>query len=308
MMCWASTSRAPARSGLRSRAFSAIASRAAWHSSISKRLAGTKRAWLASSSRWLARPIRWTMREAPLGEASWMTRSTSPQSMPRSRVEVQTTARSSPRRHGRLDLAPLFGGQRAVVQGDGQVVLVQPPQLLEGELGLEAGVDEHQRGPGAADGVIDLGHGVAGGVAGPGHAVLGEQHVHHRRRAGRAAHQVDRRRDRLGVSQRRMHVRIVHRGREARPGAWRGANCCRRARPRASRSPRLEGQMAWISSMITHSQVLEIAPRAFPGAEQGQLLGRGEQDVGRLDPLALASRDAGVAGAGLGHDLQAHLA
>jgi len=71
-------------------------SRAAWHSSISKRLAGTNSARLGSSSRWLARPMRWTMREAPFGEASWMTRSTSPQSMPRSSVEVQTTARSAP--------------------------------------------------------------------------------------------------------------------------------------------------------------------------------------------------------------------
>ena len=50
------------------------------------------------------------------------------------------------RRHGRLDLAALLGGQRAVMQGDRQVVLVEAPQLLERELGLGAGVDEHQRG------------------------------------------------------------------------------------------------------------------------------------------------------------------
>ena len=69
------------------------------------------------------------------------------------------------------------------MQGDGQVVLIQPPQFLEGELGLEAGVDEDEGGLRAADGVIDLGHGVTGGVAGPGHLALGQQHVHHRRRA-----------------------------------------------------------------------------------------------------------------------------
>jgi hypothetical protein len=51
--------------------------------------------------------------------------------------------------HRRLDLAPLLGRQAAVVQGDRQAVVVQPPQLLEGELRLEAGVDEDQRRPDA---------------------------------------------------------------------------------------------------------------------------------------------------------------
>lgn len=97
MTCWASTSSAPTRGGSPSSLFSAIASRAAWHSSISNLFAGTKSARDGSSSRWLARPIRCTIRDAPLGLASWITRSTSPQSIPRSSVEVQTTARSSPR-------------------------------------------------------------------------------------------------------------------------------------------------------------------------------------------------------------------
>ena len=61
------------------------------------REAGTIRARDGSSSRWLARPIRCTSRDDPLGAAIWITRSTSPQSMPRSSVEVQTTARRSPR-------------------------------------------------------------------------------------------------------------------------------------------------------------------------------------------------------------------
>ena len=190
------------------------------------------------------------MREAPLGEASWMTRSTSPQSMPRSSVEVQTTGPQVAPRHGRLDLAPLLGGQGAVVQGDGQVVLVQPPQLLEGELGLEAGVDEHQGGARAADGLIDLRHGVLGGVAGPGHLAFRQQHIDHRRRARGALDQIDV----LGIAARHPsadHVRIVHRGRQADPAQVAGAKACSRARSSASRSPRLEAWMAWISSRIT---------------------------------------------------------
>jgi hypothetical protein len=121
-----------------------------------------------------------------------------------------------PARHRRLDLAPLLGRERAVVQRDRQVVLVEPPQLLEGELGLESRVDEHEGDAGLADLFVDPRHGVAGGVAGPGHAALGEQHVDHRRCARRAAHQVDR-----VLGRRRQpaadHVRIVDGGREADP-------------------------------------------------------------------------------------------
>ena len=241
MTCWASTSSAPSRSGSPSRAFSAIASRAAWHSSISKRLAGTKRARLGSSSRWLARPIRCTMREAPLGEASWITRSTSPQSMPRSSVEVQTTARSSPRAIAASTLRRCSARQRAVVQGDRQVVVVQPPQLLEGELGLEAGVDEDQRGPGALDGLIDLGHGVLGGVAGPGHrpsdsststtggAPAAPAPDRPRRRRRRAPASAGSRPDRRPWP-------------KGRPGAG-SARTLQPRQAQRSRSPRLDGQM-----------------------------------------------------------------
>jgi len=42
--------------------------------------------------------------------------------------------------HRRLDLAPLLDGQRAVMQADRQVLLVQAPQSVEGELGLVSGV------------------------------------------------------------------------------------------------------------------------------------------------------------------------
>ena len=75
-------------------------------------------------------------------------------------------------RHGRLDLAPLLGGQGAVVQGDRQVVLIDRPQRLEDELGLPAGVDEDQAQPCAADGVIDFRDGVDAGVARPRHAAF----------------------------------------------------------------------------------------------------------------------------------------
>ena len=51
-----------------------------------------------------------------------------------------------PGRHRILDLAALGDVERAVMQGDGETIIVHPPQLLEQHLRLAAGVDEHQRG------------------------------------------------------------------------------------------------------------------------------------------------------------------
>ena len=47
-------------------------------------------------------------------------------------------------RHRGLDLAPLRHVERAVVQRDREVVVVQLPEVLENALGLAAGVDEYQ--------------------------------------------------------------------------------------------------------------------------------------------------------------------
>ena len=117
--------------------------------------------------------MRCASRLAPFGAPTWMTRSTSPQSMPRSSVEVATTARRLLRLHRLLDAAALADVERAVMQRDRQAVLVDAPQLLEQHLGLAARVDEKQRRAVPLDRLVDLGNGVAGGVAGPGHALLG---------------------------------------------------------------------------------------------------------------------------------------
>ena len=55
-------------------------------------------------------------------------------------------------------------------------------------------------------------------------------------------------------------------------------------------------------------EVGEVGRRAVPGAEQGQLLRRGQQDVGREVALTLAFGLFGVAGAGLDVDVQPDLA
>ncbi|MNJ35713.1 hypothetical protein D3C77_304670 [compost metagenome] len=211
-------------------------------------------------------------------------------------------------RHRRLDLAPLFRRQRAVVQGDGQVVLIDRPQRLEHKLSLPAGVDEDQAELGAADGVVDLGDSVNPGVPGPRHAALGDQHVHHRRRARIAQHDPNsfspcgRRREPVGDL-----CRIIHRRAQRHPPHLRREGLQPR-QPQRQQVPPLAAPDG--VDLVQHHafQVGEIIPRPLPGAEQGQLLRRGQQDVGREIALALLLRLLGVAGAALDMDVQPDLA
>ncbi len=122
--------------------------------------------------RWLARPIRCASRLAPFGAPTCTTRSTSPQSMPRSRVEVATTARSLPADHRRLDLAPLPAVERAVMQRDRKRIVVDAPELGEEQLRLPARVDEEERRLVRLDRVVDGGKRVERGVPLPGDARL----------------------------------------------------------------------------------------------------------------------------------------
>ena len=161
----------------------------------------------------------------------------------------------------------------------------------------------------ALDDVIDLLHGVLGGVAGPRHLALRQQHLD----------------DRLGARRRRAPGRCCRcrlgRGRPSSALITSGSSTVA-DRPDAAQVRRellqpgqverqqvaALGGVQGVDLVEDHAlQVLEIEPRALPGAEQGQLLGRGQQDVRRLHPLALAAREAGVAGAALGDDRQAHL-
>ena len=94
-------------------------------------------------------------------------------------AEVETGSgdqpRSLPRRHCSLDLAPRFHRKAAMVDADGQRLVVHGPQILEDQLGEAARVAEDERGLVLLDVPHDLTRGVAAGMARPGYAVLGNE-------------------------------------------------------------------------------------------------------------------------------------
>ena len=148
---------------------------AARHSSTSKRLDGTSKAREGSSRRWLARPTRWISRLAPFGAPTLMTRSTSPQSMPRSSVEVHTTALSVPAAMAASTLRRRAASSEPWCSAIGRLSSLMRHSSWNISSAwlrvLTNTSDELVR----LDGGEDLGDGIAGGVAGPGQRLLGLQ-------------------------------------------------------------------------------------------------------------------------------------
>ena len=103
-----------------------------------------------------------------------------------------------------------------------------------------------------------------------------------------------------------QHVGVVHRGRQPNPPQARGEPLQPRHRQVQQVAPLIPVHGVDLVQ-DHHREIPEIGPAPRPSAEQGQLLGRGHQDVGREQPLALALVDAGVAGARLHGDTEAHL-
>ena len=181
--CCASTSSAPVRVYCVSWAPTAAASMAARHSSTSKRLPGTsKRARgfiqaMIGAADALDQTAR-TLRRAHIDDEVHI-----------APVDAQIQRRGCHHgleragSHGGLDLAAAGGIERAMMQGDGQAVLVRAPQFLEQQLGLAAGVHEHQRQIVGLDGRIDFGDGIARAVPGPWQRRLRLQHADVVRRA-----------------------------------------------------------------------------------------------------------------------------
>ena len=106
-------------------------------------------------------------------------------------------------RHRRLDLAPLFAGERTMVQGDRQVFVVFAPQGLENDLRLGACVDEDDGGLAGADQFVNLSHRVDRHMAGPGQTFRAQRDGYPRLHRVGALDQADR----LGGRRARRQIR-----------------------------------------------------------------------------------------------------
>ena len=121
-----------------------------------------------------------------------------------------------PRRHRRLDLAALARIERAVMQSDGEIVVVDRPQLLEDRLGLGACVDEDESHSRCLDGGVDFAHRMQSAVARPGQALARVEHLDIGLRTGRCRHQACQRIGTVLIDEiAPQFVGIAHRGREA---------------------------------------------------------------------------------------------
>ncbi len=194
------------------------------------------------------------------------------------------------------------------MQRNGEAVVVDAPQLLEQHLGLAARVDEHQRGPMPPDEIVHLRECMACRMSGPGQALGGAQHGNDRRGAAFGHHDIGLRRHAamLGHQIAGEFIRRRHRG--GKPDRHQG----RRDAMEAS-----EAKCEQIAALRRHQRVQLVEHNALErrkkirrvGGRQQQrdLLGRGEQDVGRVASLSRALGRGRVAGAGLDADGQAHL-
>ena len=303
-MCWASTSRQAGRGGSPSSSRASMASIAASDSSTSKRLAGAIIARLGSSNLMVGAADTLHQAAHALGRAELDHEvDVAPVDAEIERGGRHHGAQLADR-HRRLDLAPLLDGERAVMQANRQVLLVQAPQAVEGKLGLGAGVDEQDRGLVLADDVVDLGQRVATHMAAPGRALVRIDDRDLGRRAGLAVDDLDR----LVA-----HAEVL--GQLGRVGdGGREANETGLRRQRCHPSEAKRQMMAALGGRKGMQLVDDDATQACKellgvgiAQQQRQRLGRGHQEIGR--PLALAQATAlrRVAGAALGADRQLHL-
>ncbi len=174
------------------------------------------------------------------------------------------------------------------MQRDGEVVVVDAPELLEQVFGLAAGVDKNERGLVVFDEAVDFAQRMARRMAGPGQMLLCVEHGDARLRAAFGEDQIGQR-----FAARRLRHQIAaeiigagDRGRQA------DGDELRRQREQAREIERQ--QIAAFGGdermqFVEHDALerTEQIGRVGGGEQQCELLGRGEQDVGRLAALSL---------------------
>ena len=118
------------------------------------------------------------------------------------------------------------------MQGDGEIVVIRPPEFLKNKFGLTARVDKHQRGLVRLDMRVDFTERVARRVTGPGQMFFGVEHRHDRLGSGLRHHQIGMRR----ATRRLRHQKTAQvfglgdrRGESDRGEAWRQHKEARKA-------------------------------------------------------------------------------
>ena len=190
--------------------------------------------------------------------------------------------------HRRLDLAALRHVERAVMQRDRQIVVVAAPKLVEQQLGLRARIDEDQRHAVSFDRLVYLGQRITGGVSRPRQLGLGSDDGDVGFGALARPHDLGEPRRSLALVGHEKGGK-VERTRHGRRQADRGELWRMGAEPG-------EIERKQIAALARCKRMQLIEEHIFEGAEQlggtamrqheGNLLGRGEEDVGRQQPLA----------------------
>ena len=217
--------------------------------------------------------MRWASRLAPFGAPIWTTRSTSPQSMPRSSVEVQTTARSLPAAIAASTLRRWPASSEPWWRAIGRPsVLIRHSSWKISSAWLRV-LTKSSAILCAAIGLVDVGDGIARRMARPGHALVGFEDgdlglgaARDRRRGRRAPRP---RAPRLAADQPAAQRVRIGDGRRQADGLEAAARACAGARGRATRrSPRLLVTSACSSSRMTVSR--SAKKRSASGAERSR--------------------------------------
>ena len=196
------------------------------------------------------------------------------------------------------------------MQRDRERIVVDAPQLLEEQLRLPARVDEEQRRLVRLDRLVDLGQRIERRVPLPRHARSSGSRIE---RSGAAPPSTT-----ILSARRRGCARLLR----DQPGAeivrlGDGGGKADRLQPRRELSEPREIERQKVAALRDDERMQlvedhrleppEEAPRVLRGKQQRHLLRRGEQDVRRIELLALPLVDRRVAGARLEPDRQAHL-
>ena len=206
--------------------------------------------------------------------------------------------------HRRLDPCALFAVKAAVMDADGQRVLIGEPEVVKEDLGLRAGVVENERGVVGLDLRQHGGDRIGGPSAGPWGRLVGGQHgdIGVWPRIGGQ--------DRAGVGMARQKTRdgggVIHGGRQAH-AAQIGAEGLQ-AGQRQHQLITALGVGQCVDFIDHHAlEAREDAGGVLVGGQQGKAFRRGQQDMRRVGALAAFGMGGGVAGAVLDPDGQAHL-